>query len=458
MWIFTQNDPAVRVELTLRVSQAETVVYQTGNGAPEPAVTEGSDDSNTYLWVMENLPRMGMPHIGNPAVAEPYVAWSTWRDWETLGGMVSTGFDGAAVLTDEMADTLASRIEHEPTPMAKTRKIAALVEEFARGIRYDSRFWLFAPRPASRTWETAYGHTLDRAVLAAALFRGAGFSANPVYRTSGLGGLELDVPALSWFGDMVVRVKSEGQIGYYDPAHGTVSTSSRDYLGRALWMPGNRPPHINEPDGQSRYVISMTVEPGKEEEWTGSGFVSADGLFCPYDEMAGFEGEALAHIGRVTTSMIDGAKADGFNPESFGTEAITGGFAFHLDKPQANDHGRMALVIGTPEGGIASRLPFDVHLYNETRTSPVMLSGRMTQRVTLRIKTDGYEVVQTPDARDLENDAGRFTLRVTQKDGWTTIDRELTLTSDMISPEDWPALRALLLEDADISGRAVYLK
>jgi hypothetical protein len=372
--------------------------------------------------------------------------------------MITTSFNEAATLSAAMNDTLAVRLAHEPTPASKVRTIAGLVDEFARSVHYDSRFWRFSPRPAPRTWETAYGHDLDRAVLAAALFRGAGFEADLVFRSAAPGGIEADVPGLSRFEDMVVRVKGKTRIGYYDPAHGTVSRSPQAFRGRTLWMPGTQPPHFNAPTDASRLELTLTVEPGDQDGWTGSGFINADGLFCPYDEMAGFGGEALAYINRVAASVIDGASADGFNPEAFGTTQITGGFGFYVKARDPDDQERTVVTINTPAGGIASRLPSDVHLYDEKRTSPVVLSGPMTQRVELRLKTGSREVVSLPAARELKNDTGHFTLRTLEKNGWVTVERELTLNTGVIPPEHWPQLRALLLEEQSTGGRVVYLK
>jgi hypothetical protein len=459
LWVFPQDDPAIRVELELDVSQGESVVFHSGNGAPEPQITRGSGGTNTYLWAMENVGRMGTPHISDPAVAEPYVAWSTWRDWETLGGMITTSFNEAAVLNTEMTDTLAARLEHEPTPRSKARKTAELVDEFTRSIHYDSRFWAFSPRPASRTWETAYGHGLDRAVLAMALFRGAGFEALPIYRSNDLSAIDIDVPGLSRFQEVQVVIKGKKMHGCYDPERGTFTMGPSPLRGRTLWRPDKAdPPQFSDPEPNNRIELALTVEPGEKDGWTGNGFVSAEGVFCPYNEMVGFDNEALGYIGRVASSVIDGASASEFNPEIFDPGRVTGGFSFDVETAEPDDQGRTAIVLNAPAGGIASRLPSDVHLFNEKRTSPVVLTGPMTQRVKIRIKTGGREIVQLPTTRELKNEVGHFTLRTKEKNGWVTIERDLTLKTSVVSPETWPELRALLLEEADDAGRSIFLK
>ncbi|UCH82675.1 MAG: DUF3857 domain-containing protein [Candidatus Latescibacterota bacterium] len=459
LWIFTQDDPAVRVELVLDVSQGESPVFHSGNGAPEPEITRGTNGRDVHRWVMENVSRMGMPRISDPAIAEPYVAWSTWRDWGTLGDIITMSFDEAAVLNQTMSDTLAARLENEPTDAAKARAIVALVDEFARSIHYDSRFWRFSPRTTSRTWETAYGHAIDRAALATALFRGAGLEASPMYRSISVGGIDQDVPGLSRFGNMLLLVRCGAAFGCYDPDSGSFDMTRRALRGCALWRPDSpRPPHVNDPEPVSLYELTITMQPDDKAGWKGTGIINANNLFSPYDDMVGFGGEALAYIGRVAASAIDGAAADAFNPEFFDAARVTGGFGFHVDDIEPDSHGRTVIKLNAPAGGVTARLPSDVHLYREKRTSPVILPGPMTQRITLRVKTGDRKFGQIPEGRVIENKAGSYSLNATHKDGWITIKQELTLSDSIVPPEQWRDLRTLLLEAEDPVGQTIFLE
>ena len=57
----------------------------------------------------------------------------------------------------------------------------------------------------------------------------------------------------------------------------------------------------------------------------------------------------------------------------------------------------------------------------------------------------------------MENEVGRYSLNVEEKDGWVTIDREITLDVTNIPPDAWPNLRALLLEETDAAGRTILI-
>jgi hypothetical protein len=463
LYVFTRNDPAMLVECSITVPGGTEPRYRSGNGAPEPTVTRNDDGTMTYAWRMEKIDRRGSPSIEDPAVHEPYIVWSTWSDWSALGTRIVSSFDAAAGIDEALADTLAEHLKFEPTLAAKARKITALVDEYTRGIHYDSRFWRFSPRPATRTWETAYGHALDRAVLAAVLFREAGLQAEPLLRAAGLGGIDHDIPGLSRFEEPAVFVSDGGLHAFYDPSTGTLRDGPRALDGRIVWKPKREDapsilPVLAGFEAESSFELILTLEPGPEGGWTGRGYLHTDGALCPYDEMVGLDGETLALIKKILGSILPGATAGGYNLEEFERTMVIAGFDVTVKPGEPDDHGRMRLSIGDPAGGIIDALPADVHLYDEHRSSPVVRFGTQMQQITLRLKPGDREIVHLPEAREIENVAGRFALTVERDDGWVTVDRVLKLSGMMVPPDAWPHLRALLLEETDAANRTILLK
>jgi hypothetical protein len=82
----------------------------------------------------------------------------------------------------------------------------------------------------------------------------------------------------------------------------------------------------------------------------------------------------------------------------------------------------------------------------------------MTQRVCLRIKTGGREVVQLPETIDLTNGTGSYTVRADHAGGWVVVERTLTLNAGTVAPASWADLRTLLLEEEDPAGKTILLK
>ena len=461
LWVFAQNDPAALVELVLSVPAGVDVKHVSRNGAPDPVVANDTGRSATYTWRMTGLDRLGSPRVADPAAYAPYAAYSTWPSWADLGRKIVSSFDRGAVLDGALADTLDARIALAPSAASKARIVAAFVDETTRSIHYDTRHWLFSPRPAARVWETAYGHGLDRAVLAAALCRRAGLGAEPLYRSVG-GVVDDEAPGLSRFESIALRVSGEGIDAFYDPVEGTLVDGPSPTHGRAVWAPATngapRPAAGESAAVNSRFAIELTIEPGEDGGWKGRGFWRADGEFSPHGSMTGLEGESRALIEKTAASVLAGAKVTGYNPEVFERNAVAVGFAFDIAPSKPDAEGRTVITAGDPAGGILSRLPADVHLYDERRGSPVRISGGMTQSVTVRVKTGERKLVQIPAAGEISNDAGRFGLAAQESNGWVVVRRELSLGPSMLPAKDWPNLRALLLEETDEPGRTILVR
>lgn len=463
LFVFSQPYPAVRVELVITAAMSPALAVRYENGAPEPAVSQEPDGTFTYRWMMEDVQALGVPVTANPAGYAPYAEWSTWGYWDAFGLRTAANFDEAAVLGDALSDTLRSRLAQEPGSKAKARAVAAFVDEAVRNVHYDWGFWRFAPRPASRTYDTAYGHDLDRAVLAAALFREAGLEAVPIFRTPVSGDLNPDMPGFARFESLCVRVRGNGWEAYYDPAAGTLIEGSAPVNDRIVWSPAvDAPPSPGtDPtalDAGSELSLVFTLESGADGAFKGTGYLHAAGRFSPYADMVGLAGEGLEWLNAMARSVFPGASVKSCSFETLESTEVGVGFALEMPSPDSDARGRIAVVIGDPPGGAASRLPADVRLFHEKRGAPVAVCGDMTQRVTIRFKPGVREIVQRPEGRRVENPAGMHVVTVEEKNGWLTVTRELTLRGGDVEPADWPNLRALLLEEGDPVNRTIILK
>jgi hypothetical protein len=257
-------------------------------------------------------------------------------------------------------------------------------------------------------------------------------------------------------------VSGEGLEAFYDPVEGTLSDGPGPLYGRIVWRPKaeSEPspgPGLRDP-ATSGFTLVLALEPDDEGAFHGTGFLRAGGRFSPHGEMAGLDGETLALLNNIVGSVLPGAVVEGFNPEVFMRDEVAVGFTLRANAPEPDDRSRLAFVTGDPVGGVTAVLPADVHLYDERRNSPVMLPGKMIQRITLRLKTGEREIVQLPVAHQIENNAGGHVVTVEENDGWVTVARELTLRGGMVQPEEWPGLRALLLEEADLPNRTILVK
>ena len=144
-----------------------------------------------------------------------------------------------------------------------------------------------------------------------------------------------------------------------------------------------------------------------DDGWHGEGFLVSEGLFSPYDGMVGLDGDALGRIGAVVASVLEGAVVASANPATFRPEAVTYGFKVTLPAGEADDLGRRRLSLGDPDDGLMSLLPADVHLYEDSRGTPVLSPDALVQRVRVSLTLGDREVVRLPENREIVN-SGRI--------------------------------------------------
>lgn len=474
LWVVPRDYPSVRLELSITPAEGDTLRHRERNGAAGPEIVAEGGGRETYRWTAYMVPRLERPLIRDAASYAPHVEWTTWESQGAFRDALATSLEEAMVLSDALRDTVAKLVEHEPVDLTRARAVADYINESTRSIHYDDSFWELSPRTALRTWETAYGHRLDRAVLAAALFREAGLKTLFVYRSAGYA----DEPGDDFLGlgrcdGIAVWVTGRGVDAYYDPEAGSLDLGETELYGRSMWFAGDTRKMFRSLTGHqlpSTYELIATLEPADEGNFTGEGFVNIKGGLAPYDRVVGLDGECGDYLEDVAGSAASGATINEHSVVRIHRDQVVAGFEFDIDAPEPDDQGRIELAVGDPTGGVLDRLPPDVHLYSATRGSPLALLGPMSQKVTLRLRIGESEAARLPEPRSLENSVGRFSLTVVEEDDWVTVTRELAIGDPeakvepweagpmIVAPDQWPELRELLLEETDRANRSVFLR
>ncbi|MFH1865867.1 MAG: DUF3857 domain-containing protein [Candidatus Eisenbacteria bacterium] len=469
LWVLPKADPAVLTELTIMTPAGAGFSHASGNGAPAPELTS-ADGNDRRTWSARLVDRLPRPLVTAPERHAPYVAWSTWDSWDDLGDAFSSEVEATAGLDDALADSVASVTEDRPFAFARAAAVAEFIGTTTRAIHYDGSFWEFAPRTATRTWDTAYGHGLDRTVLATALFREAGLTAVPVFAGRGRGAVDADVPTLARFDGPFLSLTGEGVSAVYDASTNTLHQGPGMLQGRAVWTPGggNAPASPSRTGESATFDLVVSLTRDGEGIWTGTGLLSTTGTLSVYDDVVGLDGESGDYLSRVASAAVAGASLEDHSLSLLTSEAVTAGFSFSFEAPEPDDGDRTRLVPGDPPGGVMSALPADVHLYVGERDSHVALPSAMRQSVAVTVKGDDVEAVRIPEEVALENATGSFRLSVDEgDDGSFTVTRELSINGSgspsgtspvTVAPAEWPALRALLLEEADPRNRTIMLK
>ncbi len=458
LWLAAQDDPCLEAVLSIAIPAGQRLRYALRNGLPEPA----QPAAGMYVWRTGPVARLPRPLTGRPAESVPCVVWSTWESWSDLAGACAAEFAQTTSLGSALADTLAAAVAREPDARGRAYAVSNAVERWTRVVGCDESFWYGEPRAADRTWETAYGHALDRAVLAAGLFRAAGLEARPYLRARVRGAIDAGVPARSWFEGVRLAVRgTEPAAPYqaaYDPRSGSLRAGPMERAGWAIWFPeeGGAPPAAPADPGPAALELILTLAPGADSTWTGSGYVRATGALAPYAEMVGFASEAHDHLAAVAAAL-KGATITEHNVAELEPDRVIAGFTLEWKPEQPDAQGRTHVELGDPAGGLMAHLPGDVHLYNTSRESSILLEQPLRQRIELRLRLGERQTVYVPAATEQVTPAGEQSVTVTRQGEWLYIVRETRIEATEIPALQWPDLRELLLAETSPRSRTVLL-
>lgn len=458
LFVLPQRDPAMLVRLSVSAPLARALHHAELNGAPAPAAAE-ADGRRTLTWTLQPAPALRLPVTAAPAAYEPAVCWSTWADQRALGDAFNSVVWEAAVAPPAIVDSLRAVMREATGDRARVQAGGAWLARNIRHVHQDDRWWTFAPRRAERTWETAYGHVLDRAVLWASLLKADGWQAVPVLAGPVGAPAAPALPHLGGRGQLLLYLqpafdaKVRRPLLVCDPADFSVHAEGVLDGRPLLWLFGEAKPTAPQ-GGGGELAVELSLAAG-DTAWTGAGFAAGRGRLAFTDAV---DGEPAA-LGRHAAALFGGVLKGAAAPAATLPLVLRGATDLRCDVTmplgKADAEGRRALSVGRPKGGLLDRLPGDCRLAEASRTAPVLLDGPLRQVVTLRLKLPAGSRAALPEARSLANAAGMFSLAATEADGWVEYRREVSLVEGAGAAANWPALRALLLEEADPANAAL---
>jgi hypothetical protein len=452
LYVLPQRDPAVLVRLSVSAPAGRAFHHAELNGAPAPT-SEERDGRRTLTWTLQPAGALRLPLTAAPAAFEPTVCWSTWADQRALGDAFNGAFWEAAVAPPALVDSLRAVMREAGGDRARVQAGGEWLARNVRHVHQDDRWWTFAPRRAERTWETAYGHVLDRAVLWSALLKADGWQVLPVLAGPVGGPAGPDVPHLGGRGQLLLYLQGAFDATVRrpflvcDPADFSVHAEGVLDGRPLLWLYGEAKPQAPQ-GGGGEFTVELSLAAG-DTAWTGAGFASARGRLAFGDAVAGDPAALTRHAAAIMGGVLKGART----PAATLPLQLRGAVDLRCDVEaplgKADADGRRQVVIGRPKGGLLDRLPGDCRLADAARDAPVLLDGPLRQVVTVRLRLPAGASAALPEGRALANAAGSFALTATTGDGWVEYRRELALAEGAGAVANWPALRALLLEEAD---------
>jgi len=462
MYIFPEEEPTLWSWMVLELPESISPMIVEANGVPSAETSQDVGNGlKRWSWKMGPLQARPDPETSDPAAYLPHVTWSTWSGWPQLGSDLERRFREGMVLNKDLSDSVKSWVNTEEDLLERCRSAEEFVKRSVAFINYPDEWFWPAPRKASDTWETAYGAGVDRAVLMAALVQEAGLQVWPVFRGLSTADVDEGIATIARMEPVGLWISGEGVEALYKPADGKLTTGLSPIFGRSLWFAGkSEAPEMRGvvENEVARIEINVLLNEEEENKLVGDGHFTGYWTLNPFDAMSGDEEAARETLEKIVGGVIDGAEVGGYNTTTFDLFTSASGFEVSAELDGEDAYGRTPLVIGDPGMGLFTMLPGDVHLYQKNRGTPVFLQNPAEQSVEVQIDLTAHTVYNLPQPVVIENEAGRFELRVQQEGTQVLVKRTLSLDKRIYQPEEWPALRELLLAEKDEANRTILLK
>ena len=451
----------VKARFELSLPSEMMVQSAVTSGIIEELSSSTSQDGLTlHQW--EGGPISAARHLDPPhaALREPHLIWSTWTSWEELGTQTRKLLDSLATGLVDWTDARDSLKENARSELELAQMVASYIGKVTRYVEIDRAAQWHMTRSASRVYETAYAHSLDRMVLATAIFQDVGFDVEPVFSAHGLP--DGTPPSLSVFDDLGLLTSGRETIYYYDPIQSRVYKGKQPLRGKSQWRPGldSEPSSPFDDDiemGQvlTRFHLKYDQDSAKI---TGKAFISVDNCINPYTQIAGLDDQCTNFLSSVVGKTLPGAKVTSYNPSQFDEDRVAFGVNIEIPEPAKDSLGRIRINFGDIPALIEDRLDLRVPLYIQELVSPIELACPLRIAIQVHLDLDGLEVVYEPIATKSQNALGDYSLVVDRSENMLVIQKTLELRQRLIEPGEWSFLRDLLANAVMESGSLILVK
>lgn len=462
LWTFAKEEPVVWSWFGFGVPQGTEPQIKISEGIAKPDI-ENDERYNldVYWWKTELLDRTQQQRSENFTTDVPYIAYSTWNDWQELGLHITKQIEGAINLDNSMKKSLDSLLVDTQTDIEQASLIGDFIKTKVRSIKYDNRFWSILPRNAIKTFNTAYGHNLDRTILAMSLLQSSGFKVEPIFIVNYYGTDFVQLPTTATMQYLGLLLSKNDLKGYYNPYKGSIEPGTSVFNNRLSWIPSHDDNPVMRVKSSEFSSISIKFDLDynkKDKKLEGNGVIYANNEFCPYKKMMGAGDETKSYLNRLVSSIIDKSKIENFNPLIFNEEEIKFAFEFEITKMETDSLGRFHLELGIPVGTIVDLIPDGIELYRQSNETVINFPGKLIQNIELKLNLDDVEIIYSPDDLSVTNDCGDYKLNVSKDENSLILSSELVTSKSNFKPKNWSNLRKLLLAETNEHNNTVIFK
>ncbi|HEQ98737.1 MAG TPA: DUF3857 domain-containing protein [candidate division Zixibacteria bacterium] len=464
MWVFQKELPVVVSSISIGTRDGVSPRFQRTPNLPEFSIMrDDGADVDMYVLSLGPFDALPYPDTEENELISPKIAWSTWDNWKELGEYYDGIYRQSMTLDNDLEAAADSIIKEAMNKQQCAEMMADFIRKKTGYISYSYKHWMQYPRPAVRTYECAYGHTLDRMILAAAFFEKADLIPEFLFLGKGLIKAGMQVASADFLTRPLVQITGDYGRIYYDPESGALIKGKQAYYGHTAFhlLPeqGKNLHTFAEASEKSRLALRIDLALNDSKDTLkGQAYLETSGIFSPYDQMAGTKEETENYLSTLISEIIPEAQLKSHNLLHFEAGKCDAAFGFALQLPEKDEFGEIKLVLNNPPGGIMSKMPGHVHLYEKSRGSQIYLPGPMLQEIGINLDTTGIEIIYWPEDSQIKNTIGSFAVKSETYSNRLKTVRTTDIAEVQIMAEQWPVLRDLLLSETDQKNRMFIFK
>lgn len=453
--------PMLDQRITFTVPGAVGLRWSGIDCRPTPE-TETLAGAVRIIFHRRNAPGVAVAEAPDGKTGVCRLAYSTAPDWAAVSRLLEERVR-LALTSDPTVRSKALAVAAEAASAPdRIARVHAFVVDGIQTVRWPLDELDYAARPAAAVLESSVGHSLDKAVLLAAMLRALDFDAQ-VALAARAPGLPLDAPDPALLEDAWVVVNQGPDQQWLDPT-APLQQRNRNHLAgcAALILDGRGVgpvvlPGLDAKTNHAALRADLTLEDGGGElRLKGALDLDLAGLYNPAPAFDRGQ-DQLAEIAGAAARTFGGAEAKDITVAWKSAQLI----ALHATlaggtRPASRDGRPVKFVVPRPPGAIAAD---SLQLHRGRRTLPLPLPAPAEERASVTLDLpETVEVLSAPGEMRLENAVGALSRSVQREGRKLTITTVLTLKTPRVAPGEYADLRALFAALESDAGRTVLLR
>ena len=433
---------------SIRINVSAPADYDLFIDAPGLDGGKLSDENGRSRWLFtkENLPKIDFEPVMDQFGSAPRFALTTFPKAEDLGRAFWEVVKSKSVVTPEI-QALADEVTNGSTIPSEQ---ASLIYEWVnKNIRYLSVVLDkggLVPHDASEVVKNGYGDCKDYTVLIHTLLKAKGIESSPVLIRSELGNWFPAVPTVEYFNHAILYIPSLKLFADATIPNTRLGLIPQTIVGKRAVLAGEKPGIIDLPrdvpsDNQilSDVTYKFSLDGSVKALSSNKYFGRSEILFRPM-----LSGETAKSFFQIVVALY-GFSGDSKIVESSDPHQLGEAFSVRLETAIKNYTSFVA------EGTLA--VPSRLNLIDfaemkalaptdSRKTNFELGSTRIRENIVIELPA-AVNVTTAPESTDFTTPIGWFKVTPVLKDGRLLIARELVVTKDTITPEEYPHFKKL---------------